>query len=353
MIQPRIPDPVEQHVHRGNGHLPRWLGNGRQLDPGQPRERDIVEAHQGNVLRDPDARFCGRLHHADRQHVRRAEDGGLPSVSGKAFMRHRAAGLPRAAGMAAVYHARSDPELFTCGQISLQAELVRPAVRTGAEVQDPPVPKGIQVLHGSLHPVAVERKRVVQRAGSCPFGEDSLHVERVAAAEQAAILHVKAAAVFAAVFVAGFSVPLLANLLLFITILAISPAQIFNLSYPTSGGVFPNLVNNGHANLALLLYILWYSLAGGIWAVMNLGVSLLTTNGYVLVSAPFLLERVFSYIIQASSRTKPFLNYLDSSQGYALRHKNGVLIHLLLCVFLCAFAALSVHAATKRRLRHG
>ena len=156
-----------------------------------------------------------------------------------------------------------------------------------------------------------------------------------------------------AVFIVGFSVPLLANLLLFITILVISPAQIFNLSYPTSGGVFPNLVNNGHANLALLLYILWYSLAGGIWAVMNLGVSLLTTNGYVLVSAPFLLERVFSYIIQASSRTKPFLNYLDSSQGYALRHKNGVLIHLLLCVFLCAFAALSVHAATKRRLRHG
>lgn len=156
-----------------------------------------------------------------------------------------------------------------------------------------------------------------------------------------------------AVFAVGFSVPLLANLLLFITILVVSPAQIFNLNYPTCGGVFPNLVNSGHTNLALVLYILWYSLAGGIWAVIDLCVSLLTTNGYVLVAAPFLLERVFSYMIQAAGRTKPFLNYFDTSLTFALRQKNGVLIHLLICVFLCAFAALSVHAALKRRLRHG
>ena len=157
----------------------------------------------------------------------------------------------------------------------------------------------------------------------------------------------------AAVFTVGVSVPLMANLLLFLTVLIVSPAQIFNLSYPTSGGVFPNLVNNGHPNLALLLYVLWYSLAGGIWALINLCISLLTTNGYVLVSAPFLVERVFSYAIQAAGRTKPYLKYFDTTQGYALRHKNGVLIQLLLCVFLCAFAALSVCVANRRRLRYG
>ena len=156
-----------------------------------------------------------------------------------------------------------------------------------------------------------------------------------------------------AVFTVGFSVPLMANLLLWVTILIFYPDQALNLSYITSGGVFPDLVNGGHANLALFLYILWYSVAGGVWAVIDLCVSILTTNGYVLVAAPFLLERVFSYAIQALSRTRPYLNYLDTSQTYALRQKNGVLIQLLFCVFLCTFAALAVYSATKRRLHHG
>lgn len=157
----------------------------------------------------------------------------------------------------------------------------------------------------------------------------------------------------AAVFAVGCSVPLAANLLLLLTVLAASPAQVFDLSYPAAGGVFPALVRAGHPNLALLLYILWHSLAGGLWAVVDLCVSLVTTNGYVLAAAPFLLERVCSYAIQAGSRIRPSLRSLDLSGGFALRHTDGMLIQLLLCVFLCAFAALAVWLAVRRRLRHG
>lgn len=151
----------------------------------------------------------------------------------------------------------------------------------------------------------------------------------------------------------GFAVPFLANLLLLFTAAICSPYWIFGDAFGTGSRLFPTLLSQGKPLLALLLYIAGFSLAGSIWSVVIVGVSVFTTNGYVLVAAPFLLERVSSYVLQMIGRKTPLALCLDTSHNYAFRVDHGLTIQFSYSLFLCAVAGILVFLSVKRRRRHG
>lgn len=161
-----------------------------------------------------------------------------------------------------------------------------------------------------------------------------------------------AAAKVAAAYIVGFAVPFSACLLLLAIAAILSPASITGLA-ESSVRIFPHLLARGWPFLALLLYITVFSLAGAIWSVATVGLSMLTTNGYVLVAAPFLLERVLSYILQFFGRFAPMLLCLDTSQGYAYHISGGVGIQFIYSIFLSTAVFILVFWKIKRRLRHG
>lgn len=154
-------------------------------------------------------------------------------------------------------------------------------------------------------------------------------------------------------YLLGFAVPFLADLLLLCTAAICSPSWIFGASFGTSSRLFPALLAQGKPFLALLLYIAGFSLAGSIWSVVIVSVSVFTTNGYVLVAAPFLLERVSSYILQMIGQKTPSALCLDTSQNYVFRIDHGVVILFAYSLFLCAVAGILVFLATKRRQQYG
>lgn len=151
----------------------------------------------------------------------------------------------------------------------------------------------------------------------------------------------------------GFAVPFAADLLLLFTVAIFSPYGAFNAAFGTDCSLFPTLLAQGKPFLALLLYMAGFSLAGSIWSVVIVGVSVFTTNGYVLIAAPFLLERVSSYILQLMSLKVPFALCFDTSQNYAFRVEYGLAIQFACSLFLCAVAGGLVFLGTKRRLQHG
>jgi hypothetical protein len=67
---------AEQHSRRFLPKLIRWLRHDSQRRPERTRPRHIVEANNGDVLRDADTAFVERLQHAERQDVVRSEDRG-------------------------------------------------------------------------------------------------------------------------------------------------------------------------------------------------------------------------------------------------------------------------------------
>lgn len=151
----------------------------------------------------------------------------------------------------------------------------------------------------------------------------------------------------------GFAVPFLADLLLLFTAAICSPTWIFGSSLGASSRLFPTLLVQGKPFLALLLYVAGFSLAGSIWSVLIVGVSVFTTNGYVLVAAPFLLERVFSYVLQFIGRKTPFVLCFDTSHSYAFRIDHGLELQFAYSLFLCVAVGSLVFLATKRRRHHG
>lgn len=151
----------------------------------------------------------------------------------------------------------------------------------------------------------------------------------------------------------GFAVPFLANLLLLSTVAVFSPYGVFNAAFGTNCDLFPTLLAQGKPFLALLLYIAGFSLAGSIWSVVIVGISVFTTNGYVLVAAPFLLERVSSYVLQMIGLKAPLALCFDTSQNYAFRVAHGLEIQFAYSVFLCAVAGSLVFLGTKRRRQRG
>ena len=156
----------------------------------------------------------------------------------------------------------------------------------------------------------------------------------------------------AAAYVIGFAVPLAACALLLATAAVVSPASLAGLA-DTGVRLFPHLLARGLPFLALVLYLIAWALPGAIWAAAVVGLSALTTNGYVLVAAPFLLERVLSDLLQFFSRNAPTLLLFDTTQGYACTRPGGLAAQAIYSVLLTAAAALLVYCTTKRRLHHG
>ena len=155
-----------------------------------------------------------------------------------------------------------------------------------------------------------------------------------------------------AAWLAGFTVPFASCLLLLLTMAVLSPSALTGIAGSTVR-IFPGLMENGRPLPALFLYIGAFSLAGAIWSVVIVGLSMLTTNGYILIAAPFLLERVLSYILQFFCRFEPMLLCFDTSQSYACHIRGGLGIQFVYSVFLSAAMFLLVFLGTKRRLRHG
>ena len=161
-----------------------------------------------------------------------------------------------------------------------------------------------------------------------------------------------AAAKVLSAWLTGFAVPLASCMLLLLTIAMLSPASIIGLAQ-TSVRIFPGLIKNGQSTAALFLYIGAFSLAGAIWSVVIAGLSTLTTNGYVLIAAPFLLERVVSYILQFFCRFEPMLLCFDTSQNYAYRIPNGLMIQFVYSILLATVVFFVMLWRTKRRLSYG
>ena len=155
-----------------------------------------------------------------------------------------------------------------------------------------------------------------------------------------------------AAWLAGFTVPFASCLLLLLTMAVLSPSALTGIAGSTVR-IFPGLMENGRPLPALFLYIGAFSLAGAIWSVVIVGLSMLTTNGYILIAAPFLLARVLSYILQFFCRFEPMLLCFATSQSYACHIRGGLGIQFVYSVFLSAAMFLLVFLGTKRRLRHG
>lgn len=150
----------------------------------------------------------------------------------------------------------------------------------------------------------------------------------------------------------GFLVPFAANLLLLLTVAVVSPSQ-YLLSKFDPGPYFPDFSLEGKLHLGLFLYITAFSVSGAVWAAVVTGISAFTTNAYVLIAAPFLLDRSVSYLLQLISLRAPFVLYFDTSNTYALRMSKGFLFQLLFVLLLVFVITTIVLARVKRRQRNG
>ena len=144
---------LQQQAHHLATHRLDRLPDGGQRRPGLDRDRQIVEADDGDVVGDAPPRLLEDLHGRDRHRVRRHEHGVEVRMSVEQRVRGRDRGRERKSPAASRVGSRRAP-----GGAQRIAVALEP-IQGGGEVQgavdggDRPSSARDQVAHGRLAPV--------------------------------------------------------------------------------------------------------------------------------------------------------------------------------------------------------